>query len=363
MRKNSWRWLIVKRKMLYILSALLFLSACAPAQTDNNPNVMRYEGDYVVVDEFKPSPKRAFHGIHLPIHQALEIGSRLVELSKQHFDVSEYSLAEGQIITLDRLSALVRRESATNPIGLNPPSGSMFPSKSGVDILDAVLVNDVMEINFMQKRGDEYFLAGIAIAIVLQPSQVVGFETLTVSDEKLYEYGSDMGRKLESYLRSLSGVGDIPIYITLYSLASADAILPGGMIGEGLFLSRTGQITPLNERWILIPSNTSNELDPLTHSVFLQLRSRLQTLLPEVIGVFAKARVVNESLDTMIIEVNSSVKTYTELLALTQNVLKETAGFEERSIDITIHIKNLISTLVLMEKKANDDFFTIIYLK
>lgn len=352
----------MKRKIVSLICGLLFLSACAPTQTGDNPNIIRKEGDYVIIDDFGPSPNRSYHGTYLPIHQALEVGSRLVELSKQHFDVKEYSLAEGEIITLDRLSALVRRESATNPFGLNPPSGSLFPSESGVDILDAVLVNDVLEVNFMQKRNDEYVLAGIAVAIVLNPSQVVGVETLNVSAEQMYEYGSDMGRKIESYLRSLSGVGDIPIYITLYSLASVDAILPGGMIGEGLFLSRSGQITPLNEYWILIPSEASNELDSLTHSVFLQLKSRLQTLLPEAIGVFAKARVINQRLDTMIIEVNSNVKTYTELLALTQIVLNEVVDFEERSMDIKIHIKNLNSTLVLIEKKANDDSFTIIYL-
>ncbi|MBS3990998.1 MAG: CamS family sex pheromone protein [Erysipelothrix sp.] len=352
----------MKHKIVSLLCGLLFLSACAPSQNGENPNIIRKEGDYAIVDDFNPSVNRSYHGTYLPIHQALEVGSRLVELSKQHFDVSEYSLAEGKIITLSRLAALVRRESATNPIGLNPPSGSLFPSGTGEDILDAVLVSDVLELNFMQKRGDELSLAGISIAIVLNPSQSVGLGRVNVSAERMYEYGSDMGRKLESYLRSLAGVGDVPIYITLYSLASVDAILPGGMIGEGLFLSRSGQITSLNEYWLLIPSNASNELDPLTHSVFLQLKSRLQTLLPEAIGVFAKARVVNQRIDTMIIEVNSNVKTYTELLALTQIVLNEVNDFEERRMDIKIHIKNLNSTLVLIEKKANDDEFTIIYL-
>lgn len=352
----------MKRKIVSLLCGLLFLSACAPSQNPDNPNVIRKEGDYVIIDDFDPSANRSYHGTYLPIHQALEVGSRLVELSKQHFDVSEYSLGEGEIITLNRLGALVRRESTANPFGLNPPTGSLFPSESGVDVLDAVLVSDVLELNFLQKRGDEYALAAISVAIVLNPSQNVETGRVNVSAERLYEYGSDMGRKLESYLRTLSGVGDIPIYITLYSLASADAILPGGMIGEGLFLSRSGQITPLNEYWILIPSNTSNEIDPLTHNVFLQLKSRLQTLLPEAIGVFAKARVINQRIDTMIIEVNSNVKTYTELLALTQIVLNEVNDFEERRMDIKIHIKNLNSTLVLIEKKANDDEFTIIYL-
>lgn len=339
------------------------VSACSPTNNPDNPtDIIRQEGEYAMVDQFSPSANRVYHGTYLPIHQALEVGSRLVDLSKKHFDVQEFYLQEGTIITLPRLGALVRRESATNPIGLNPPSGSLFPNGSGVDVADAVVVTDVMEVNFMQRRGSDYTLAGISIAIVLNPNQSVGEGRVRITPERLYEYGSDMGRKLESYLRSQSGVGDVPIYITLYSLESVDAILPGGMIGEGLFLSRSGQFTKLNEAWIMIPSSASNELNPFVHSVFLQLKSKVQTLLPEATGVFARTRVINQRIDLMVIDVNANVKTYTELLALTQLIITEVQDFEEQKMDIKIHIKNLNSTLVLIEKKANDDKFTIIYL-
>jgi protein involved in sex pheromone biosynthesis len=343
---------------------LISLSACSPTNNPNNgpDDIIRQEGEYAIVDQFTSSANRVYHGTYLPIHQALEVGSRLVDLSKKHFDVKDFYMQEGAIITLPRLGALVRRESATNPIGLNPPSGSLFPNGSGVDILDAVVVSDVIEVNFMQRRGNEYTLAGISIAIVLNPSQSVGEGRVRITPDRLYEYGSDMGRKLESYLRSLAGVGDVPIYITLYSLESVDAILPGGMIGEGLFLSRSGQFSKMNEAWILIPSTASNELNPLVHSLFLQLKNEVQTLLPEATGVFARARVINQRIDLMVIDVNANVKTYTELLALTQLILNETQDFEEQKMDIKIHIKNLNSTLVLIEKKANDDAFTIIYL-
>jgi protein involved in sex pheromone biosynthesis len=353
----------VKHKILLVLMFVISLSACSPTPDPNGPDdIIRQDGEYAMVDQFTPSANRVYHGTYLPIHQALEVGSRLVDLSKEHFDVNEYYLQEGSIITLTRLGALVRRESATNPIGLNPPSGSLFPNGSGVDVADAVVVTDVMEVNFMQKRGNDYTLAGISIAIVLNPNQSVGESRVRITPERLYEYGSDMGRKLESYLRGLSGVGDVPIYITLYSLESVDAILPGGMIGEGLFLSRSGQFSRLNESWILIPSNASNELNPLVHSLFLQLKNKVQILLPEATGVFARARVINQRIDLMVIDVNANVKTYTELLALTQLILNEVTDFEEQKMDIKIHIKNLNSTLVLIEKKANDDAFTIIYL-
>jgi protein involved in sex pheromone biosynthesis len=346
-----------------ILMGFIILSACSPANNPDDPiDIIRQVGEYAMVDEFDSSANRVYHGTYLPIHQALEVGSRLVDLSKKHFDVKEFYLQEGAIITLPRLGNLVRRESATNSIGLNPPSGSLFPSGTGVDVVDAVLVTDVLEVNFMQRRVDDFTLAGISIAIVLNPNQSVGESRVRITPERLYEYGSDMGRKLESYLRSLAGVGDVPIYITLYSLESVDAILPGGMIGEGLFLSRSGQFTKLNEAWIMIPSNASNELNPLVHSVFLQLKSNVQTLLPEATGVFARARVINQNIDLMIIDVNANVKTYTELLALTQLIINETQNFEEQNMDIKIHIKNLNATLVTIEKKANDDTFTIIYL-
>ena len=347
---------------LFLVMFALLLSGCAPTPTTTPEDIIRQEGEYAIVDHFTSSANRVYHGTYLPIHQALEVGTRLVDLSKQHFSVDEYYMQEGEIITLSRLGALVRRESGTNPIGLNPPSGSLFPSGNGVDITDAIVVSDVLEVNFMKRRDNEYVLEGISIALVLNPSQSVDLGRVNITPERLYEYGSDMGRKLESYLRSLAGVGDIPIYITLYSLGSVDAILPGNMIGEGLFLSRSGQFSQLNESWLLIPSNSSNELDSITHNLFLQLKGQLQTLLPEAIGVFAKARVINRSIDLMLIEVNTNVKTYTELQAVVQVILNDIQEFETDRMDLKVHIRNLNSTLVLIEKKANDDDFTIIYL-
>ena len=347
---------------IFLMMFVLVLGGCSPAPTTTPEEIIRQAGEYAIVDGFASTANRVYHGTYLPVHQALEVGTRLVDLSKQHFSVNEFYMQEGQIITLSRLGALVRRESGTNPIGLNPPSGSLFPSGSGVDIPDAVVVSDVLEVNFMKRRDNEYVLEAMSIALVLNPSQSVGLGRVSITEERLYEYGSDMGRKLESYLRSLAGVGDIPIYITLYSLGSVDAILPGNMIGEGLFLSRSGQFSKRNESWILIPSSASNELDSITHNVFLQLKGELQTLLPEAIGVFAKARIINQKIDLMIIEVNTNVKTYTELQAIVQLLLNETQAFETNNMDIKIHIRNLNSTLVLIEKKANDDAFTIIYL-
>lgn len=353
----------MKRKIVIGVLLMFMFSACTPNNTPNNPNeIIRLEGQYAMVNDFVPSPNRIYHGTTLPIHQALEVGARLLAHSKAHFSVDEYYLQEGRVITLSHLSNLVRRESPTNPIGLNPPSGSLFPSGTGVDIADSVIVSNVLEVNFMQRRNDGFTLAGMAVAIVLNPLQSVGTSQVRITNERLFEYGSDMGRRLESFLRTLPGVGNIPIFITLYSVESVDAILPGGMIGSGLFLSRSGQITPLRESWIILPSAASNTIDPLVHNVLLQLRSNVQTLLPEAIGLFGRARVVNDVMDAMIIDVNTNVRTYTELQAVTHLILSELQAFESRSLHIKVHIRNMNSTLVLIEKKANDDDFTIIYL-
>lgn len=352
----------MKHKVSLMLLVLGLLAGCAPNSPDNPNEIVRQVGQYAMVDAFVPSPNRIYHGTTLPIHQALEVGARLLAHSKAHFSVDEYYLQEGSVITLSHLANLVRRESPTNPIGLNPSSGSLFPSGDGVNIPDAVIVSNVVEVNFMQRRNDGYLLAGMAVALVLNPYQDVDGVQVRITPQRLFEYGSDMGRRLESYLRTLAGVGNIPILITLYSVESVDAILPGGMIGSGLFLSRSGQFTPVNESWIILPSTASNTIDPVVHNGLLQLRSNVQNLLPEAIGVFGKARVVNDTIEEMIIDVNTNVRTYTELQAVTHLLLGELRGFQARALHIKVHVRNLNSTLVLIEKKANDDEFSIIYL-
>jgi len=51
----------------------------------------------------------------------------------------------------------------------------------------------------------------MSFAIVLNQSLNTDNGLVTVTDQVLYDYGSNMGRKLDRYIRSLSDMEDMPL--------------------------------------------------------------------------------------------------------------------------------------------------------
>ena len=239
----------MKNKSILILLIMLVLSACSSSQDNDEDNtttiISSLAGEYPVAVDYEASSTRNYHGTYLGSYDLIEIGSQLIEKSKEHFDVKDYILQEGQIIDNDRLSNLVMRESADNPTGLNPAKDSEFDIGDGTKLLDPVLVADVVEINFLENSKDGLTIAGMSVAIVFNQIQRVetstSITTYEIQQERLYQYATDVGRKLESYLRTLDQVGEIPIYIGLYSTKNVDAAVSGSYFGEGYFISRSGQ--------------------------------------------------------------------------------------------------------------------------
>ncbi len=346
-------------KKLIGLLILLVLSGCREIDVEPSNVVLEAfnQGDYRLVIPFKASPTRQYHGTYLGRTDFLEIGVRLEQKSKAHFPIAEYLLAEGQILDNSRLSRLVLRESTENPYGLNPPSGSLFDLGTGVSVENAVVVADVVELNFYTGTPNNLRLAGISLAVVLNQTLSGG---QTISDERLYEYGSNMGRKLDRFIRSITDLEDIPLYIALYSTNRSDATLPGRYIGDGYFTARGGQFSPNQERWVLFPSSEATTLDQSLANQFNAFRAEVIRFIPESIGVIGEARYVNDAIHEMRITLTIQAKTYTEAHALTQFAASQIISFSPTNFRIIVRVNSINETLALIER-SNTNAISIIY--
>lgn len=357
------------KRSLIVLLIVFLLASCGNSNIDldegNQVILPGLSGEYSVSIGYEPSVVRNYHGTYIGSYDLIEIGQQLIEKSKAHFDVGQYILQEGQIIDNQRLSSLVRRESTENPAGLNPGRGTQFDIGNGVILDEPVLVADVVEINFLETSGDQSQLAGIGVAIVF--NQVQRIETATsvttyeVSDERMYQYASDVGRKLESYLRTLNQVGDIPIFITLFTTRRVDEAVPGNFMGEGYFVSRSGQFTALNEKWVIFPSNEAETLNPSMSTFFNGLKQSLQMLLPESTGVIGKGRFKNDRLDYLKIDVQMVAKTFMEIKATAQLAGAIIEGIEDPSVHVLVEIVSLGKTIAIIEKARNQSKVSITY--
>lgn len=342
-------------RKIVLLCLILLLGACSSETLNPNAGSLIEsinQNDYAVLIPFESSPIRDYHGTYLGRPDFMEVGSRLIDKSQTYFDPQDFYLSEGQVLTPTLLGKLVKRESSDNPYGLNPPSGSSFPTgEADITLPDAVIVADIVEIDFYQGDSANPSLAGISFAIILNQTHTLeDGAQVDVTTDRLTSYGSDMGRKLERYIRTLTDLEDIPLYITLYSTESMDSTLPGHFIGEGYFDGRSGQFSVNTENWVLFPSTQATIQDPVIDAAFLVFRGKIQDFIPEVIGVIGEGRYVENDLDFLRLTLTIQAKTYTEVHALIQYVAALLEGFEQKNYVMIVKINSISETLALIQR-------------
>ncbi len=351
------------KKLSYILCLILLLGACAAPAKSPDATIIESKDpkDYSILIPFEASSIRYNHGIYTGAIDILDIGTRLQEHAKKVFSVDDFYLAEGQILDVNRVNNLLKREGTDNPYGLNPPKGSQFETGIGnIKILDAVLVADIFEINFYMGTPSNPVLSGIGFALVFNQSmEVDGFTTL-ISDEKLKEFALTAGRKLERYIRTIQGLETLNIYMALYSTEKIDATLPGHFFAEATFSAREGQFIDLDEEWVFFPSQAALVKDVPTSTSFSKLRNTIVDFMPEAIGTVGEGLYVDGELSTLKITVNMQAKTYTEVYALTQTIISLLDEFNHTKYDIIVKVVSSFQTVALIKLTLDDQLSVII---
>lgn len=360
------RWMNTSSRFAITLSLVLAMAGCQQRsiiQEDVSVQELAKsnEESYQMIVPFEQSDTRDYHALYMrSAYDFQNIGNRLMELSKTYFSPIEYALGEGTIITNERLLGLVKSVSATYEQGLNPERGTMFPSgKEGIEIENAIMISDVVEQNFFTKVDGEYKLAGLSLALVMNPVHAVvsgsSSYQVEIDEEILYDYGIDMGRKLERYLRTLGEVKNLPILITVYVKSTNASYLPGKMIAKAFFKDRSPTFERVNEQWLLLPSEAVNMMDSENASQFTILKQNLTNFVSENVGVVGYGFYENNQLKKLSIDIEINAKTYMELMGLVRYTSQLLQNFYNADFDLEVEIKLLGTTkaLILKNKGAN----------
>jgi len=359
----------MRSKLWVILVLLLLLFGCSSSSDEgNNVTVLTEtkEGEYTYIIPFESSDTRSYHGTYQSHYDIIEIGVGLEDYSKSNFPTDDYYVQEGQIIDREMLLNLVSRESDTNTQGLNPSKGASFLTGNGDEsIVDPVIVTDVFELDFVKKSKNDFDIDGITLAIIVNKNQTITVDgvdqSYTITDDRLWEYASNAGRKLESYMRTIEGISDMPICILIYSTASSDATLPGGYLGSGYFTGRTGQFTHFSEKWYLIPTTEANNIDSDTYNKLINMKSALKEFLPESINIMGQAKYIDGEISLLKIQITVQGKTYAEIKALTQYCTQLIRDFSE-DMRIIVNIKDNDEVVSVIERLSGSDTSTTTYL-
>ncbi|MDD3924184.1 MAG: CamS family sex pheromone protein [Erysipelotrichaceae bacterium] len=359
-----------KKIMLWIMIlTMISITGCKNNEDEIDKEIILTEtnkGEYAYVIPYEATDTRNYHGTYQSRHDIIEIGSGLERYSKAYFNPDDYYALEGKIITRDILLTLVARESETNAQGLNPSKGSSFKTGNGNDeVVDAVIVTDVFELDFIEKDNQDLTVDGITLAMIVNKRQTVNINGITkeytLSDDRLWEFASNAGRKLESYLRTFEQVADKPIYILIYSTASSDETLAGQYIGGGYFEGRSGQFDRFDEKWVLIPTSEASAIDSDTYNKFLNMKRAITAFLPESVNIIAEAKYVNNEAEIMKIKIRLQGKTYAEVRALTQYTVQLIRDFNDQ-IHIIVTIDSNDEIIAIIERQSNSEDISTTYI-
>ncbi len=353
----------MKRRILTAILVSVFLTTACSKEAPETMNVLPEagKGSYSYVIPFQATNTRNYHSTYQTEASIYEIGAGMERHSLNYFSPKEYYAREGSVITRSILSDLVGRESDSNPQGLNPEKGSSFAISDSRSIVDAVVVTDVFELDFVKANDMSYETAGMCIAIVVNPEQTENGSVYMIREDRLWDYATNAGRKLESYLRTLKEVQNIPILITIYSSASADEILPGGFLGYAYFSGRSGQFSRIEDSWVLIPTSQAQEKDAEIYNQFLRMKEALKDYLPENIVIMGRAQYENEEAVYLHIRVGVQAKTYVESKSLTQYCAQLLREFTSSNLRIVVEIQSNENIFALIERKVNESVPEVIY--
>lgn len=357
-------------KKVNLLLCLLLLLGCVGCGNQNqNPEAENgkivastTKGQYAKLFPYNSSPARYWHGNVMSRFDAIEVEKGLERRAQAHFSTKEYLQASGSLLDSNALQMLQRRESSDYPYGLNPPSGS-FEVTEAITVDSPYLVYDIVEMDFYHSDNTEK-IAGIALTILLNStvtaSQDGAETTITIPANRLYTYGSNIGRRLELYMRQLTNVeADCPIYISLYASAPSDSSLPGTYIGEALFTGRSGQFREINEQWALFPSDTAQSLDATLYSQVVSMKNSIHDFLPENLDLIGLGRFEDNQIRSLKLTINVQAKTYSEVGSLAQYVAQLCDQLDTTSMDLSIEIKMFDKTYFTMVKKQGESTLSI----
>ena len=341
-----------KRILMVLLMAMLTLSGCSSQQQAQQGTVVSSvsSDDYQTLLPHEISEGRYWSGNTSSRVDMLQMPKQLLELSKKHFSAKENYMQAGQVLTYEDIQELQRYESEDHPYGMNP--SSTFEISDAISVERPYIVYGIVEIDFISME-DQQTLNGISVAILMNSSVTSNDTTIEIPQDIMYTYASTVGRRLERYFRTKAEVAsDLPIYITFYRSASEDSSVPGTFIGEGIFTGRSGQFTPIDEQWVLIPSDTATSLDGVLSSQFNTVKAGLKDFMPENANIIGQARYTDGVADMLKITVTVQAKSYTEIYSRAQLLSELSSNFSSTEMELTIEIKQLEQTCFLLHRES-----------
>lgn len=360
---------MIKRKWLGILLAgVLMLSGCSSSTNSQKTSASAtdassFNGDYYkMINTGRGTNSEKLYLEFSSTNDLVALGSGLQYLSSSHFSTDSYYLSEGGQLNNDDYNALLKRDAAGVKNKKYPYTLQVAHGTTLDGIKDPIMADTLSEQDYYVKSGTKYRLAGVSIAIIVNPKKAdnTSFDT-SMSTTTIKNYSKTATNKLYKYIRAKKKkLKDLPILIAVYR-ANDDEVseINGNYIYQSYCTNGSvGSVRSVNYKYVYFASNDAKKLDATTYSDFTNIKATLKKQSTEAAGLVGTGRYIGGTLQSMKMEAHLNVKTYTEMLYLT-SVLADAIdrGFtEDFNVRCLVYSQDHLDAIIV--KNKGDDVQT-----
>ncbi len=348
------------KKIILMIILVLGLSGCNQAvdtvddqtQTNIAPSNELDSSFYSIVDFGASNIRSSYYTSFYSTVDFIKIGNGLQRLSARVFDTDSYYLSEGNLLTSDNLSALLRRSSDPEeyPNTLQPQRGTTIEG-----VANPIMVSTIYEQDFYRKSGGSFDLAGASFAIIVDPRDESNNRLdSSMTSTTIYDYSRNIIPTMYDYVKSLEDFKEVPVNIYVY-LATDTTVndYNGGYILRCVEESGgMGTIDNVDDTTVLFASSAASELDYNLNDAFSLFKKEIKDGAYEAVGIIGEGTYSSNSLVKFTVDVNINVKTYTELIYLV-SIIKEAADDYLIDYPATIMVSSQDEDVAVIHKTAN----------
>ncbi|MCI1891185.1 CamS family sex pheromone protein [Schleiferilactobacillus perolens] len=286
----------------------------------------------------------------------------LMQLSQDVFSPNKYTFQEGQYISAANVKNWLGRKSKSNATGLNPEAnGSTDPDKRVPEYLGTMVEQD-----YMTGSGSKLSLGGISIALGMnavdyyQKEQYgATFQTKVNKDKQLQE-GKTMAQEIVDRLRAKNNVGNVPIFVTIYSLAEQDSLVSGSFIAKATATGKTiDKWDSVDQQSGVLPTvNNQKPINSADATAFNNFKTQVQNFFPNLSGVTASVHYLDGALTQMTVNIQTQFYGQTEIMSFTNYVASVANKLLPGNAPIQIIVSSVNTTQALITRNSGEKEFT-----
>ncbi|UJL47256.1 CamS family sex pheromone protein [Virgibacillus sp. NKC19-16] len=358
----------MKKMSILLVSALLFITSCAPninndeeiSQEDESeqetsiiPSNQLTDETYRMILPYETSEARGVITNQIANRVDIdEMEEGLMRHSKQVYDPEDHYFQEGQYITEDMALQWID--------GLNPDVEDDADEDTHRE--NPRYLSHILEQNYLvQGEEDSVHLAGISIGLALK--SVYQFEaegaehTQDIPMDEMMAQGEEMAQSILEEMRQIEGLEDIPIMFAIYQEEDQGSPVPGNFVAKTNVSggdTSIGGWDSIDEETVLFPSGEGQENYFDDHEIITSFGNEIAEFFPNYTGIIGEGFYINEELQQLTIEIPLEFNAKAEVIGFTQYTygLVQDMFADYFDLEINITSSNQMESLIYREAGA-----------